>query len=54
MDAHAPMDGATRQARYRSEQKKLGRRPRLFYLTDDEKAKVDRLLATLRRADPPK
>lgn len=34
-------DGALRQAKFREEQKKLGRRGRLYYLTDSEKKWFD-------------
>jgi hypothetical protein len=43
-------DGASRQAKFREEQKKLGRRGRLYYLTDDEKQAVDSLLDDLRES----
>ena len=40
--------GASRQAKFRDEQKKLGRRGRLYYLTDAEKEAVDAFLQELR------
>ncbi len=39
--AKSPKDGASRQAKFREEQRKLGRRGRLYYLTDEEKAWFD-------------
>jgi hypothetical protein len=44
-------DGAERQARYRSNQLRLGRRQRSFWLTDDEAKEVKDLLAELRSRD---
>jgi len=46
----SPKDGASRQAKYREEQKKLGRRGRLYYLTDAEKKQVDSFLHELRES----
>jgi len=46
----SPKDGASRQAKFREEQKKLGRRGRLYYLTDDEKQAVDAMLNELRES----
>ena len=43
-------DGASRQAKFREEQKKLGRRGRLYYLTDEEKQDVDSFLHELRES----
>jgi len=43
-------DGASRQAKFRDEQKKLGRRGRLYYLTDEEKFEVDALIQELRES----
>lgn len=44
-----PMSGnASRQARYREEQLKRGRRQRSFWLTDDETLKVRQMLQGLR------
>ncbi len=43
-------DGACRQAKFRKEQKKLGRRGRLYYLTDEEKEMVDSFLYKLRES----
>ena len=48
----SPKDGAARQAKYREEQAKLGRRARLLYLTDAEKARVDALIRKLRGIEP--
>lgn len=47
----SPKDGASRQKKFRGEQKKLGRRGRLYYLTDAEKESVDLFLREL-RANP--
>jgi hypothetical protein len=47
----SPKDGAARQAKYRQEQAKLGRRPRLVYLTDAEKAEFDRWLLATRKGE---
>ena len=44
-----PTDGASRQAKYREEQRKLGRKGRLIYLTDEEKKSVDALIVKLRK-----
>lgn len=44
-------DGAERQARYRSNQMRLGRRQRSFWLTDNEAKAVKDLLAELRSRD---
>lgn len=45
-----PMSGsASRQARYREEQLKRGRRQRSFWLTDDEALKVRQMLQELRK-----
>ena len=46
----SPKDGASRQAKFRDEQKKLGRRGRLYYLSDSEKDAVDSLLHKLRES----
>jgi len=46
----SPKNGASRQKRFRDEQKKLGRRGRLYYLTDAEKQAVDSLLHELRES----
>ena len=43
-------DGDSRQAKFREEQKKLGRRGRLYYLTDAEKKAVDLILHDLRES----
>lgn len=48
--AKKPPDGASRQAKFREEQKKLGRRGRLYYLTDAEKKAVDSFLHELRKS----
>lgn len=48
----SPKDGAARQAKYRQDQAKLGRKPRLVYLTDQEKAEFDRWLLGLRSSKP--
>lgn len=42
--------GASRQAKFREEQKKLGRRGRLYYLADVEKEAVDSFLQELRKS----
>ena len=42
---------AQAQVRYREEQKKLGRRGRLYYLTDDEKPNVDEFIERLRKIE---
>ena len=41
-------DGALRQSNFREKQKKLGRRGRLYFLTDEEKLAVDSFLHKLR------
>ncbi len=48
--AKPPKDGASRQAKFREAQKKLGRRGRLYYLTDAEKDAVDSFLHKLRES----
>lgn len=48
----SPKDGADRQKEYRDRQRSLGRKPRLLYLTDDEKARVDAFLSELRASEP--
>jgi len=42
------MANAEAQARHREEQRKLGRRGRLIYLTDDEFSRVKRLIEDMR------
>ena len=42
------MDGARRQALYREKQKMLGRKGRIYYLTNKEKDAVDIFLNELR------
>lgn len=49
-EARRPKDGASRQAKFREEQRKLGRRGRLYYLTDSEKSAVDAYLHELRES----
>jgi hypothetical protein len=44
-----PSANAKTQAKYREEQRKLGRRGRLYYLTDDEKQKVDEFVESIRK-----
>jgi hypothetical protein len=39
---------ADAQSRYREEQRKLGRRGRLIYLTDDEFSRVKRMVEDMR------
>ena len=41
---------ADHQREYRERQKKLGRRQRLKYLTDEENSKVDAYIKRLRKA----
>ena len=41
---------AERQRQFREQQKKLGRRQRLKYLTDEENTKVDAYIKRLRKA----
>lgn len=43
-----PKDWAARQAKYRASQAELGRRGRLYYLTDSEKLAVDAFVLSLR------
>lgn len=43
-----PMDGASRQALYREKQKRLGRKGRIYYLTNKEKDAVNIFLNELR------
>lgn len=50
MDVKPTTTSSARQAKYRAGQEALGRRARLMYLTDEEKAAVGRLLAELRAA----
>ena len=47
-DAEAPKTAASRQQAYRDRQRALGRAPRLLYLTDAEKAAVDKLIRDMR------
>ena len=42
---------AERQRQYREQQKKLGRRQRLKYLTDKENKAVDQFIAELRKGN---
>lgn len=44
----SPNHGAIKQARYRAAQLKLGRRGRVYFLTDAEKTRVDAFVAGLR------
>jgi len=48
--ANRPKDGASRQAKFREEQRKLGRRGRLYYLIDEEKEWFDQQLHKLRES----
>ena len=49
-NANTSKNGASRQAKFREEQKKLGRRGRLYYLTDAEKDAIDSFLHKLRES----
>ena len=46
-----PKSPAERQRTYREQQKKLGRRQRLKYLTDKENKAVDQFIAELRKGN---
>lgn len=48
--AKSQKNGASRQAKFREEQRKMGRRGRLYYLTDVEKEKVDQFVHALRES----
>jgi hypothetical protein len=50
-DTNRPKNGAFRQARYRKAQAKLGRKRIEMFLTDEEKAAVDKLLKEARKHD---
>jgi hypothetical protein len=43
-----PKDGATRQAKFKDEQRKLGRRRAEYWVTDSERKELDALLHRLR------
>lgn len=44
----SPKDGASRQAKFKDEQRKLGRRRAEYWVTDSERRELDALLARLR------
>lgn len=44
-------NAAERQRKYRQEQAKLGRRGRLYYLTDGEKGLLDKYLCDMREKE---
>lgn len=48
----SPMDGASRQAKFKDEQRKLGRRRAEYWVTDAERLELDALLARLRSSSP--
>lgn len=48
---NSPKDGASRQAKFRAEQRKHGRRRHEYWLTADELQQVTLLLAKLRETD---
>jgi len=45
----APLSNAERQRKHREKQKKLGRKARTMFLTDDEQFYLERVLLTLRK-----
>ena len=51
-NSSSPKDGAERSQDYRDRQKALGRKPRLYYLTDAEKVAIDAQLRHLRTQQP--